>query len=149
MIYSEYLDENANLVFVSSGISGGKVWMTVRQKPSQKGTHRIKTKYLPIRHSMDEAQADLDTYAEKKGWQKHEPAAEEKPPPPPAPKPSAPEEKTISLCPRCLVNFTDAFPIYRVVKGETGKGKCGHCGKRKDDVTTCAYTRREKAGAAA
>jgi len=30
--------------------------------------HRVKTKYLPLRKSFDEAQTDLNLYAKKKGW---------------------------------------------------------------------------------
>lgn len=42
-----YRDEKDCLVFVSSGISGGAVWMTVRQKKPGAGTHRVKSPRLP------------------------------------------------------------------------------------------------------
>lgn len=64
-----YKDENGCLVFVSSGISKGASWMTVRQNGQGSGTHRIKSKALPLRETEEEAQADLDRYAKKKGWE--------------------------------------------------------------------------------
>ena len=64
----QYYDENGALIFASCGISDGSKWMTVRQKTTRSGTHRIKTKRLPIRATRDEAQADLDAYAREKQW---------------------------------------------------------------------------------
>ena len=63
----EYIDEEANIVKVSDGISGGKFWMTCRVKPSG-ALQRVKSKFLPIRNKREEAQADLDVYAEERGW---------------------------------------------------------------------------------
>lgn len=62
-----YEDDRGNTVFVSCGIGGGHDWMSVRQG-STGGTHRIKTKFLPLRSRAEEAQADLDSYAKKKKW---------------------------------------------------------------------------------
>lgn len=64
----EYYDDNGALVFVSSGISGGDKWMTVRQKKPTSGTHRIKSPKLPLRKTQEEAQQDLDAYALSKNW---------------------------------------------------------------------------------
>lgn len=145
MKYTEYLDENKAFVFVSCGISGGEVWMTVRQKSTTSGTHRIKSPRLPIQHTKDDAQKDLDAYAKLKGWQVYEPAPASAVKT--APEPEAPpeqEEKRILLCKRCLPNFVESFPFYNVTKGEVGKEKCGVCGgKKQDGVTTCVYSRKE------
>lgn len=61
-----YKDFEGNLIFVSPGISGGSVFMTVKQKPGKKGTKRVKSKYLPLRESKDLAQLDLDRWAEER-----------------------------------------------------------------------------------
>lgn len=63
----EYIDDMGKLVKVSSGISGGKVWMTCRVKKSG-ALQRIKSKLLPERNTQAEAEEDLDRYAEKMGW---------------------------------------------------------------------------------
>lgn len=63
----EYIDEEAHIVKVSDGISGGKFWMTCRVKPSG-ALQRVKSKFLPVRIKREEAQADLDVYAEERGW---------------------------------------------------------------------------------
>lgn len=65
---TRYRDDSGYLVFVSSGISGGAVWMTVRQKKPHAGTHRIVSPRLPLRSTPEEAQRDLDAYAMSKGW---------------------------------------------------------------------------------
>jgi hypothetical protein len=44
--------------------------MTVYQKNPRSGTHRLKSKALPLRKTEAEAQTDLDTYAKAKGWKK-------------------------------------------------------------------------------
>ena len=65
----QYYDENGALIFASCGISNCSKWMTVRQKTTRSGTHRVKSKNLPIRATRDEAQADLDAYARTKNWE--------------------------------------------------------------------------------
>jgi hypothetical protein len=60
-------DGRIELVYVSSGISGGEWWLTVYRALTG-GTHRIKSKTLPLRDTRQEAQADLDAYAATKGW---------------------------------------------------------------------------------
>ena len=67
-----YYDCNGALVFVSSGISGGAVWMTVRRKKPTAGTHRIVSPRLPLRDMPEQAQQDLDAYAQSKGWREAE-----------------------------------------------------------------------------
>lgn len=151
MKYTEYLDENKAFIFVSCGISGGEVWMTVRQKSTTSGTHRIKSPRLPIQHTKDDAQKDLDAYAKLKGWLMYEPAPVQEPETKSEPEaPPLPEEKRILLCKRCLQNFIESFPFYNIVKGETCKGKCGVCGgKKQDNVTTCLYKRKDSSQKAA
>lgn len=63
----EYVDDTAHIVKVSAGISGGKFWMACRVKPSG-ALQRVKSKFLPVRNKREEAQADLDRYAEERGW---------------------------------------------------------------------------------
>jgi hypothetical protein len=68
-----FCDENGSRVFVSNGIdTTGKAWFTVRQKDARHGTHRVKSKTLPIREDFDEAQHDLNIYAAQKGWRPEE-----------------------------------------------------------------------------
>ena len=64
---SKYIDENGILVVVSSGISGGNAYMACRVRKSG-SLQRIKSKNLPIRNTRNEAQEDLDLYAENRGW---------------------------------------------------------------------------------
>lgn len=64
---AEYIDEKGCLVKVSSGISGGKAWMSCRVKPSG-SLQRVKSKKLPERDTEKEAQEDLDRYAGERGW---------------------------------------------------------------------------------
>ena len=59
-------DENGIAVFVDHEIGGGN-FMSFRRGKSG-GLHRVKTKSLPLQKTFDEAQADLNLYAEKKGW---------------------------------------------------------------------------------
>lgn len=66
-----YQDEQGRDVLVSSGISGSggqrKYYGTYRRKANG-SLQRIKTKFLPFRNSVEEAEFDLAVYAEKKGW---------------------------------------------------------------------------------
>jgi hypothetical protein len=59
-------DTNGKAVFADSGI-GGKNYMSFRHSDSG-GLHRVKTKYLPLRKTFDEAQKDLNLYATTYGW---------------------------------------------------------------------------------
>lgn len=69
-----YEDEQGRIYRVSSGISGGEYWMTVRTKPMkagfcgtrQGGQHRVVSKSLPLRETPEVAQMDLDDWAKKK-----------------------------------------------------------------------------------
>ena len=65
-----YIDERGSAVFVEKGLGGG-TWMSMRQSNSR-GLHRVKSPALPIRDSRDAAQADLNAYAEKRGWRRRE-----------------------------------------------------------------------------
>lgn len=71
-MFQKYYDDDGGIIFTSCGISKGEEWMTVRQKSSKSGTHRIKSPKLPIRKTQAEAQEDLDVYAILKGWEKVE-----------------------------------------------------------------------------
>ena len=53
-------------LFVSDGISAGKAFMTVYRKPSG-AIKRFVSKWLPIRGSRAEAEADLLAWAQKHG----------------------------------------------------------------------------------
>lgn len=152
MIYNEYTDDKGAFVFVSCGISAGASWFTVRQKNSKSGTNRIKSPKLPIRHVKDEAQQDLDRYAQGHNWKvcKNGPAAAmakaaaEPLPVPQRREDSRPPENPISLCTVCLPRFREAFPFYNLKVGEDGSGKCGICKKRRD-VSACVYSRKTAA----
>lgn len=71
MTQKRYVDtKTGRLIFVSAGL-GGEDYMTMYQdagKWNSGGMHRLKSKDLPIRNTQEEAQADLDGYAAKKGW---------------------------------------------------------------------------------
>lgn len=63
----QYVDEKGRLIFVR----GGDTFMAMYQdvgKWGAFGAHRLVSKELPVRNTLEEAQADLDAYAEKKGW---------------------------------------------------------------------------------
>jgi hypothetical protein len=61
-----WTDENGRGVFVDSGL-GGRNFMSFRRS-ARGGLHRVKSKFLPLRKTFDEAQTDLNLYAQKKGW---------------------------------------------------------------------------------
>ncbi len=65
MIYTVYEDDKGNLYRVSSGLTNGTDWMTVRNHRRGYGSHRVKSKNLPIRNTMKAAQDDLDAYAKR------------------------------------------------------------------------------------
>lgn len=141
MNYTEYLDENGAFVFVSCGISDGEVWMSVRQKSTTSGAHRIKSPRLPLQKTKEKAQQDLDAYAKSKGWRVYEPKLPAMQSVPQSAAPPKTDEKQIDLCGRCLPLFMEAFPFYQVTKGEAGKGKCGTCGKKRD-IISCVFNRK-------
>ena len=60
-----YADANGALVFVSRGPDS---WITVRQKKPGGEVQRVNPGALSLRRTFDEAQADLNAYAKKKGW---------------------------------------------------------------------------------
>ncbi len=59
---TKYLCDKGCIIKVSPGITGGTQWMTCRVKPSG-SLQRVKSKYLPLRSTREEAQRDLDAYA--------------------------------------------------------------------------------------
>jgi hypothetical protein len=66
---------NGRIYYISQGLGHGDPnakWFTLWRKADGKGgAHRVVSKNLPLRDTATEAQADLDAYAEKKGWQVH------------------------------------------------------------------------------
>lgn len=64
----KYITDRGLTAFVSNGFGIGGKWMSVASKDTFQGTHRIVAKSLPLRDTREEAQADLDAYAKKKGW---------------------------------------------------------------------------------
>ena len=69
-----YVDtKTGRLIFVRSGI-GGDTFKAVYQDAGKWGgpsAHGVKSPELPWRESPEEAQADLDAYAKKKGWKEY------------------------------------------------------------------------------
>jgi hypothetical protein len=68
-----YIDAQGRECLVSTGISGQFsdspiTFAAYRRKPGKQSHHRIVSKYLPIRSSQTDAQADLDAYAKKHHW---------------------------------------------------------------------------------
>ncbi len=66
---TKYIDGNGQILKVSSGISNGETWMTCRVKPSG-SLRRVKSKFLPLRGTKEEAQRDLDVHAATYGFKK-------------------------------------------------------------------------------
>jgi hypothetical protein len=62
-------DRNGMRIFVSTGLTGGALWMSVRRDPRTGGTRRIKAPGLPLRDTKDEAEADLQIYAAEQSWE--------------------------------------------------------------------------------
>ena len=65
---TRYEDGHGLVFFVSDGVSGGEVFMTVKQKLNSRasGTHRVVSKNLPLRKSRVAAEIDLAEYAKKR-----------------------------------------------------------------------------------
>jgi len=66
---TSYRDFQDRILFVSDGISHGTTWMTVYQKPSG-ALKRVVSKFLPLRKTREEAQADLDRFAKARGLER-------------------------------------------------------------------------------
>ena len=62
-----YYDDNDHEIFVHDGISNGEKWGTFYRKPNG-ALKRVVSKNLLMRDTREEAQADLDAYAEKNGF---------------------------------------------------------------------------------
>jgi len=62
-----YIGKSLAIYKVSDGISNGTWWMTVIIAPFATSQKRVVSKNLPLRNSKEEAQADLDAYAERNG----------------------------------------------------------------------------------
>ncbi len=61
-----YLDRRGRALFVHCGISQGKSWGTYYRR-SEISLQRLVSRHLPLRSTRDEAQRDLDRYAEQRG----------------------------------------------------------------------------------
>lgn len=61
----QWLDKKGRTLFVSKGI-GEDTYATFYRKNTQ-GCHRIKSPDLPVRGTIEEAEADLAAYVEKHG----------------------------------------------------------------------------------
>ena len=71
---TRYRDDAGCEVFVSVGISGqfgcrDLTYAAYRRKPLRVAIHRVCSPKLPLRETHAEAQADLDAYAARKGWE--------------------------------------------------------------------------------
>ncbi len=62
----KYLMADGRELFVTDGFSEGRTWFTAYKAPTG-STRRYKSPDLPCRRTREEAQADLDSYARKKG----------------------------------------------------------------------------------
>jgi hypothetical protein len=58
--------DQGRVLFVTDAFSGGRVWFTGYRKPSG-ALKRVCSPSLPVRKNHDEAQADLNQWAQKKG----------------------------------------------------------------------------------
>lgn len=61
-----YRDFLGRVLYVSPALTNGTTWMTVYSKENG-SLKRVKSKWLPLRVTRGEAQADLDRYAEERG----------------------------------------------------------------------------------
>jgi len=66
-----YIDDDGCRVFLSQWI-GYTGWFTVRLKPGESEPQRIISAKLLTRKTKEQAQADLDAYAEEKNWRMNE-----------------------------------------------------------------------------
>lgn len=62
-----YTDDTGREYFVAHGLTF-KGFATYRRIPNVLGRVRVHSRTLPVRMTQEEAQADLDAYAAKKGW---------------------------------------------------------------------------------
>ena len=61
--YSDFL---GRVLYVSPALTNGTTWMTVYSKENG-SLKRVKSKWLPLRETREQAQGDLDKYAEERG----------------------------------------------------------------------------------
>jgi hypothetical protein len=62
-----WLDKTGDEYFVKTGL-GGDSWMTFKKRDEKHAPRRVKTAALPLRKDEAAAQADLDVWAQKKGF---------------------------------------------------------------------------------
>lgn len=61
-----YRDFLGRVLYVSPALTNGTTWMTVHQKDNG-SLKRVKSKWLPLRGTREQAQADLDRWAKERG----------------------------------------------------------------------------------
>lgn len=62
-----YTDDTGREYFVAHGCTFNG-WATFCRTPGVLGRKLVRCRALPVRATCEEAQADLDAYAVKKGW---------------------------------------------------------------------------------
>ena len=71
-----YRDTKKNKTYFAGQGLGDDAFMTFKGLPTDTARHRYVNKALPVRITLEEAEADLIAYALKKGWERVEDAAE-------------------------------------------------------------------------
>ena len=61
-----YSDFQGRVLYISPALTNGSTWMTVYSKENG-SLRRVKSKWLPLRETREQAQEDLDRYAEERG----------------------------------------------------------------------------------
>lgn len=128
MEYNKYTDSKGRIIWVGQGMGlESSTWFTLYSKPGRNSSHRLVSPDLPLRSTMEQAQADLDAYAAKKGFGINNPA-QVKPAPPPepppvkqAPNPEPPNPRPVWTPPPKI--FKDLEPWDNVKSLATAKTK--------------------------
>ena len=70
--FARFIDENGAIYYTGQGLGSGdnSQWFTLKKKSETAGSHRVKSPALMTRGTREQAQADLDRYAEKHGLKK-------------------------------------------------------------------------------
>lgn len=66
---TKYIDDKGRLIFASAGLDRKVFMIMYKNAWENSGMHRLKVKGIPERDNLEDAQADLDAYAAKKGWE--------------------------------------------------------------------------------
>ena len=65
-----YENEKGEIIIVATGLGQPPTFGAFRINSRTGGKHRVKSKNLPMRANRDEAEEDLQRYAEKHGWKR-------------------------------------------------------------------------------